>query len=89
MGKSAPSAPPPPDYAGAARETAAGNLDAARANIAANRVNQITPYGNVTKWSIHYLGTTNEICTFLTKICNEVRNSIQINLWTFWVTEFT
>jgi hypothetical protein len=46
MGKSA-SAPPPPDYTGAARETAAGNLDAARANIAANRVNQYTPYGSL------------------------------------------
>jgi hypothetical protein len=46
MGKSA-SAPPPPDYAGAARETATGNLDAARANIAANRVNQYTPYGSL------------------------------------------
>jgi hypothetical protein len=46
MGKSS-SAPPPPDYAGAARETAAGNLDAARANIAANRVNQETPYGSL------------------------------------------
>jgi hypothetical protein len=46
MGKSA-SAPPPPDYAGAARETAAGNLEAARANIAANRVNQYTPYGSL------------------------------------------
>jgi len=46
MGKSA-SAPPPPDYAGAAKETAAGNLDAARANIAANRVNQETPYGSL------------------------------------------
>jgi hypothetical protein len=46
MGKSA-SAPPPPDYMGAARETAAGNLDAARANIAANRVNQYTPYGSL------------------------------------------
>jgi hypothetical protein len=42
MGKSAPSAPPPPDYVGAAKETASGNLEAARANIAANRVNQIT-----------------------------------------------
>jgi hypothetical protein len=41
------SAPPPPDYTGAARETSAGNLEAARANIAANRVNQITPYGNI------------------------------------------
>jgi hypothetical protein len=46
MGKSA-SAPPPPDYAGAAKETAQGNLDAARANIAANRVNQDTPYGSL------------------------------------------
>ena len=44
----APSAPAAPDYSGAAKETAAGNLDAARANIAANRVNQITPYGNLT-----------------------------------------
>lgn len=42
------SAPPPPDYSGAARETAAGNLDAARAAAAANRVNQVTPYGNLT-----------------------------------------
>ena len=40
-------APPPPDYRGAARETAAGNLEAARANIAANRVNQYTPYGSL------------------------------------------
>ena len=41
------SAPPPPDYVGAAKETAAGNLDAARATAAANRTNQITPYGNL------------------------------------------
>jgi len=45
MGK--PSAPPPPDYAGAAQATAAGNLDAARATAAANRVNQITPQGTL------------------------------------------
>ena len=42
-----PSAPPPPDYTGAARETAAGNLAAAQSATAANRVNQITPYGNL------------------------------------------
>jgi hypothetical protein len=42
------SAPPAPDYAGAARETAAGNLEAARATTAANRTNQVTPYGNLT-----------------------------------------
>jgi hypothetical protein len=44
----APKAPPPPDYAGAARETAAGNLAAAQTATAANRVNQVTPYGNLT-----------------------------------------
>jgi hypothetical protein len=43
----APSAPAAPDYTGAARETAQGNLEAARAASAANRVNQITPYGNL------------------------------------------
>jgi hypothetical protein len=47
MGKSS-SAPPPPDYAGAAKATAAGDLEAARAASAANRVNQITPYGSLT-----------------------------------------
>jgi hypothetical protein len=46
MGKSS-SAPPPPDYTAAAKETAAGDLDAARAASAANRVNQVTPYGTL------------------------------------------
>ena len=41
-------APPAPDYTGAAQATAQGNLDAARAAAAANRVNQVTPYGNLT-----------------------------------------
>jgi hypothetical protein len=40
-------APPPPDYAGAARETSAGNLEAARVGAKANRVSQYTPYGNL------------------------------------------
>jgi hypothetical protein len=53
MGKGGGSAPPPPDYAGAAAATAAGNIDAARVAAAANRINQITPYG-----SLKY--TTNE-----------------------------
>ena len=44
----APSAPPAPDYSGAARETAAGNVEAARVATAANRVNQVTPYGTLT-----------------------------------------
>jgi hypothetical protein len=42
-----PSPPPAPDYASAAKETASGNLDAARAATAANRVNQVTPYGTL------------------------------------------
>jgi len=46
IGKDDP--PPAPDYASAARETAQGNIDAARVATAANRVNQITPYGNLT-----------------------------------------
>lgn len=43
----APSAPAAPDYSGAAQATAAGNIDAARVATAANRVNQVTPYGNL------------------------------------------
>ena len=46
MGKQ--SAPPPPDYKGAAEATAAGNLEAAKYATRANRVNQYTPYGNLT-----------------------------------------
>lgn len=41
-------APAAPDYTGAATATAAGNLEAARATAAANRTNQVTPYGNLT-----------------------------------------
>jgi hypothetical protein len=41
------SAPAAPDYSGAANATAAGNLKAAQAAAAANRVNQTTPYGNL------------------------------------------
>jgi hypothetical protein len=47
FGKDQPSAPPAPDYTGAAVATAAGNLDAARAAATANRVNQITPQGRL------------------------------------------
>jgi hypothetical protein len=43
----AASAPAAPDYTAAAKETAAGNVDAARLATAANRVNQVTPYGNL------------------------------------------
>lgn len=47
MGKGGGSAPPPPDYRGAAIETAKGDVEAARLATAANRVNQITPYGEL------------------------------------------
>ena len=46
MGKS--SAPPAPDYVGAANATAAGNLAAAQQTTAANRVNQVGPNGSLT-----------------------------------------
>lgn len=46
--KSAPAAPPPPDYTGAAKATADGNLEAAKLATEANRVNQVTPWGKVT-----------------------------------------
>lgn len=45
MGKA--SAPPPPDYEGAAKATAAGNLEAAKYGTVANRATQINPYGKV------------------------------------------
>jgi hypothetical protein len=43
----AASAPAAPDYSAAAQQTAQGNLEAARAATAANRVNQVTPYGSL------------------------------------------
>lgn len=46
MGKQ--SAPQAPDYTAAAEKTAAGNLEAAKYATKANRVNQYTPYGNLT-----------------------------------------
>lgn len=46
MGKG--KAPKTPDYVGAANATAAGNLEAAKYAVNANRVNQYTPYGSQT-----------------------------------------
>lgn len=48
MGSSKNKTPKTPDYTGAAQQTAQGNVDAARVAAAANRVNQYTPYGNLT-----------------------------------------
>lgn len=45
--KDSPDPPPAPDYRGAAEATAAGNKEEVLAQSAANRVNQITPYGNL------------------------------------------
>lgn len=41
------SAPDAPDYTAAAKATAQGNLESARAAVAANRVSQYTPYGSM------------------------------------------
>lgn len=41
-----PKPPPAPDYAGAAQQTAQGNLEAARLTSKANRPNEYTPFGN-------------------------------------------
>lgn len=48
MGKSSPTPPATPDYTGAAQATAQGNKEAAQATAESNRVNQYTPYGNLT-----------------------------------------
>lgn len=40
-------APAAPDYVGQANATAAGNLQAARAQTSANRMDQVTPYGSI------------------------------------------
>lgn len=48
MGKSAPSAPTPPDPQVTAAAQAASNIETARANAELNRINQYTPWGNLT-----------------------------------------
>lgn len=44
---SPPDPPDAPDYAGAAQQTAQGNLQLAQQNTEANRVNQYTPWGSL------------------------------------------
>lgn len=48
MGKSAGSAPTAPDPVVTAQAQTQSNVDTARTNAALNRVNQVTPYGNLT-----------------------------------------
>lgn len=50
FGGDMPQLPPPPDYIGAAKETAAGNLLNARDATNANRPTQTNPFGSV-KWT--------------------------------------
>src|SRR5690625_1096448 len=47
-GKGGGDAPAPPDYVAAAKATAQGDLDLAKYQTQANRINQYTPWGNVT-----------------------------------------
>lgn len=47
MGKKAPTPPPAPDYVGAANAERRGNMQMARYNTQANRVNQSTPWGSL------------------------------------------
>ena len=46
--KSSPKAPPAPDYAAAANQTAEGNLEMAKYTTQANRADQYTPWGSLT-----------------------------------------
>lgn len=48
MGKSAPSPPPAPDYAAAAKEQGAANIEAARASAKLSNPNIVGPYGTQT-----------------------------------------
>ena len=54
------SSPATPDYTGAAKATAQGNLDLARYQTAANRINQTNPYGSV-NYSKSYDPSGNEV----------------------------
>jgi hypothetical protein len=46
-GKDSPPVPAAPDYTALAKQTSQGNLDMARMGLAANRVNQQTPFGGL------------------------------------------
>lgn len=48
MRKKAPAPPPAPDFTRAAEQTAQGNLQMARYQTEANRINQTTPWGSLT-----------------------------------------
>lgn len=70
-------APPTPDYTAAAKQTAQGNLEAARAAASANRVNQVTPYGTLT-YSQNQTPTFNQDAyTAALNAYNQARQSYQ------------
>lgn len=54
-GKGGGDAPSAPDYKAAAEATAAGNLELAKYTTEANRINQVTPYGNITYSTTPYV----------------------------------
>ena len=56
---STPPAPSAPDYAGAARQTAAGNASAAQVAQYGSMTNQVTPYGTV-NYTRQQVGTTSQ-----------------------------
>lgn len=72
--------PPTPDYVGAAQQTAQGNLEAARASAAANRVNQYTPYGNLVY--SHNAPSTVDYNAYNTALANYQNQLKAYNSWT-------
>lgn len=89
MGK--PSAPPAPDYAAAAQQTAAGNAQQARIAQFGSMTNQVTPYGtvNYTPSTVAYTDTNgNQISAAdYNKLSTSARSSYQpLNQWTQTVT---
>src|SRR5574343_417231 len=73
----APAAPPAPDYAGAAKATAEGELAAAKAATEANRINQYTPWGSLT-YSKNADGTWNQTQSLDPRLQNALNSQIQV-----------
>ena len=67
------SAPAVPDYASLAEQTSANNLKAAQVATAANRVNQVTPYGNLTYTQSGTDPQGNPMCTATQTIAPELQ----------------
>ena len=72
-----PSAPPAPDYVGAAKATAEGDLAAAKAATEANRINQYTPWGSLT-YSKNADGTWNQVQRLDPRLQNALNSDIAV-----------